>query len=356
METAINNLSKLTFTRFVAAMMVVAFHFGKSFYPFNGDNISGRFLQGPIAVQYFFLLSGFVLSVVYASERRQAFNSGKFWVARFARIYPIYFLSLLFSYYLSPSEPLVVLLNLTLTQAWSAAHAVSMNNPGWSLSVEMFFYLMFPLILMVLTRKRLPIAVAVCIVSYAFLEYGPYYLVYPGQKQQILNVAAIITDPYFPVRNLPYFMIGATLGALLKFGLIPRIMLAIFQHPAIYIAVLFAWLFYMLPFVAIPMCCLILSLVQSDGPITKFFSGRFGVFLGEASYAVYILHYPLYIWYFNFVQPLYEAPEVVKFYLYIALLLVLSMVVFVAIETPCRKAIRWLGAAGWRRSQPDKAF
>lgn len=352
----LSSLSRLTFTRFIAALMVVAFHFGSGFYPFNDGNLAGLFLQGPKAVEYFFLLSGFVLSAVYASDNPLRFNYAKFLLARFARIYPVFFLGLLFAYCLETPKDIVLLLNVTLTQAWSSDYAISMNNPGWSLSVEMFFYLTFPLLLLILTKKRLPIAIAICFVSYMALEYGPLYVIILDDQPHLSKIAHALLGPYFPIRNLPLFMIGATLGASVKFGLITPKILSLFKFPAIYIALLFAWLYYALPFTAAIFCLLILSLIQSKGPISNFFSGKVGVFLGESSYSLYILHYPLYIWYFNLIQPLYDAPETLKFYLYIILLLASSMLTFVIIETPCRKAIRWLGEAGQLKPKKQRAY
>ncbi|NWA28731.1 acyltransferase [Pseudomonas gingeri] len=350
----LSSLSKLTFTRFIAALMVVAFHFGAPFYPFNNQAVSELFRQGPKAVEYFFLLSGFVLSVVYSSNEPGQFKIGTFWIARFARIYPLYLLGLIFSYYLGVPEHIVLALNVTLTQAWWAEHAISMNNPGWSLSAEAFFYLMFPLFIFVLTKKRLPMAVAISLFSYLVLEYAPLYVPRLDGSPLLYKAAKIVLGPYFPIRNLPFFMVGASLGALLKFGVITPNALRFFKFPAIYAVILFAWFHYTLPFIVVPFCALILSLMQSQGRVIGFLSGRTGVLLGESSYAVYILHYPLYVWYLNFAQPTFEASAVVKFYIYVIALIVLSIFVFFVVETPCRKAIRWLGSVGNKGKTPEQ--
>src|SRR2546421_494572 len=54
---------------------------------------------------------------------------------------------------------------LTLTQAWVPASSDVWNGPGWSLSAEAFFYLLFPLAALAsarLGRYRLYIALAAC--------------------------------------------------------------------------------------------------------------------------------------------------------------------------------------------------
>ena len=106
--------------------------------------------NGYLAVALFFLLSGFILSYTYEGhvEGRKEFAS--FWEARFARIYPVYFLALLlalpFQHRLTLGSASSVIF---MVQAWNPLHrewAGSWNYPAWSLSVEAFFYVFFPFI------------------------------------------------------------------------------------------------------------------------------------------------------------------------------------------------------------------
>ena len=140
-------LEQLTFTRFLAAISIVVFHYGKSVFPFSHDAIYFIFKQAYIGVSYFFILSGFVMIIAYN-------NKGKieFWdymKRRFARIYPVFFLAIivLLTYYMIIGKPIDykgLILNITMIQSWIPGYALSFNGPGWSLAVEMFFYLSFP--------------------------------------------------------------------------------------------------------------------------------------------------------------------------------------------------------------------
>ena len=70
---------------------------------------------------------------------------------RFARIYPVFFLAiivLLINFVIlgKPIDYKGLILNITMVQSWIPGYALSFNGPGWSLAVEMFFYLSFPLL------------------------------------------------------------------------------------------------------------------------------------------------------------------------------------------------------------------
>jgi peptidoglycan/LPS O-acetylase OafA/YrhL len=149
-------LPMLTSLRFFAALDVVFFHLA--------PQCSNRFLRsvvnsGPEMVEFFFVLSGFILAYVYINDESagvMAVNRVDFWKARLARILPAYFLGLLllapiffYTGLVSRIVPLgtflpgVVLVPFFL-QAWWPPAALLWNMPAWSLSVEVFFYAVFP--------------------------------------------------------------------------------------------------------------------------------------------------------------------------------------------------------------------
>jgi len=91
-------LDQLTFTRFIAAMTVVFFHYGQTIFPANIPFLYENMTAGPIAVGYFYILSGFIMAIAYYETdetKRFEFNKLKYWAARFARIYPVYLVALL---------------------------------------------------------------------------------------------------------------------------------------------------------------------------------------------------------------------------------------------------------------------
>ncbi|MFJ1751252.1 acyltransferase family protein [Streptomyces sp. NPDC088116] len=109
--------------------------------------------MGSIAVSLFFTLSGFVLTW----SVREGGSTRNFWRRRFAKIYPLHFVTFLIAavIILSLAEPVLpggsvwdgLVPNLLLVHSWLPdAYIVSgFNTPSWSLSCEFAFYLSFPL-------------------------------------------------------------------------------------------------------------------------------------------------------------------------------------------------------------------
>src|SRR5713101_642898 len=87
-------IKALTSLRFFAAVHVILFHMTMNrigTYPLLVRNF---LLASPIGVVFFFVLSGFILTYNYVRKDKPVTDSRSFWRARFARIYPVYVLSL----------------------------------------------------------------------------------------------------------------------------------------------------------------------------------------------------------------------------------------------------------------------
>ena len=111
--------------------------------------------NGYTSVSFFLLLSGFILAYNYSDRAaRGEMAIGKFWLARFSRLYPVYVFSLIVSLSMLATEfhaqsmPLFIGgigLTLLLVQGWSPTLSTFWNTPAWTMSTEAFFYLIFPL-------------------------------------------------------------------------------------------------------------------------------------------------------------------------------------------------------------------
>ena len=145
-------MRSLTGLRGVAAVMVMAYHFVLRLPDAEGWQ-HGLLSRGYLAVDLFFILSGFVLAHAHGA----AFAAGtdrrtyaRFLVARLARIYPLYLLVALESggmrlWRTGGLSPSVLGLNLALLQGWGLAD--SLEGAAWSVSTEWGAYLVFPLLL-----------------------------------------------------------------------------------------------------------------------------------------------------------------------------------------------------------------
>lgn len=136
-------LRALTSLRFFAAAAIVIVH-----------------LQGPIipmkaiapltlGVSFFFVLSGFILAYVYQG----GLNPKEFYISRFARLWPIHAVTIALTVWLlipfvfsRPDWALPFTANVLLLHAWVplVGYALSFNSVSWSISDELFFYLLFP--------------------------------------------------------------------------------------------------------------------------------------------------------------------------------------------------------------------
>jgi peptidoglycan/LPS O-acetylase OafA/YrhL len=157
-------IDALTSARFFAALYVVLGH-TKWGVP-AGSGLFQFLTVAYSSVSFFFLLSGYILGVVYLREGKPV-APRNFYVARFARIYPFYIVSVLmdtpfavaarvakYGLLVACKRVLVLLTGSTfMLQMWLPVLTV-INIPSWSLSVEAVFYISFPFLGPVLWKLR----------------------------------------------------------------------------------------------------------------------------------------------------------------------------------------------------------
>ena len=323
----------LTGLRFFLALWVVVYH--QATQPVGGmltpvmqtfPTVIQSFLRlGYTPVSVFFVLSGFVLAYSYSLET--VFDSGAIWkyaAARFARIYPAYLAALIsIATFILPSN-LSSMTNLDVAkaglsflmlQAWVPETAICWNCPGWSISVEMFFYTIFPSLGVSLwklsSRKSLLRGAAVL---WALSLLLPLWAVLTKQEglwnlsalQQIsLSNQLALFVSFHPLVRLPEFCFGILL-ARIYFDLSKENSLLVgrghlFYLPAIGIilgSILFAPGNVPRPLMnsglLLPVYgMLILGLALGGGWVAGFPGHPIVAYGGSASYSTYILHYPI---------------------------------------------------------------
>jgi peptidoglycan/LPS O-acetylase OafA/YrhL len=143
----------LSLLRFMAAIVVILFHLKGKFEYLN--SLPGILLAGPQMCTFFIVLSGFVLGMTYNNE--YCIKTSTFITRRLHKIYPIYFVSLVFCvpvlWLQDKFDFYVLLLNLGLLQSWIPPYPLSVNGPAWFLSVLFFCYITFPKLLKYLSTK-----------------------------------------------------------------------------------------------------------------------------------------------------------------------------------------------------------
>jgi peptidoglycan/LPS O-acetylase OafA/YrhL len=151
----------LTGIRILAALAVYASHVGP---PAGAPKLVATFFaSGYVGVTIFFVLSGFVLAINYFEGFRYPRPRGvyNYFVARFARVYPLYILMLF--YFVVRQHAFGESVDgwwrsAFAIQAWdpNLAHAYSFDGPSWSISVEFFLYACFPFLVPLLARVHRP--------------------------------------------------------------------------------------------------------------------------------------------------------------------------------------------------------
>jgi len=309
-------LHAITSLRFFAALHVVLFHMrvvgilpGGPWWYQNFASI------GYVGVNFFFVLSGFILVYTYQGPELKVRN---FWWARFARIYPAYLLSLIvaapffffalrhldlpFYAWSAQHKFWACTLTLSLLQAWAPQGALTWNSVGWSLSVEAFFYLLFPFLFSrckKLSTTSLSFGMlALWLVSLS-LSYG-YVVLHPDGLDKVNSPETTLfwknILSFNPLVRLPEFMIGMLAGRLFLAGvakkkLTPPLILA---GLAVFAGVVCFSNRIPNPVISTgllsPAFAAIIFGVAQQPRWAGFLANRWLVLLGDASYSLYLLH------------------------------------------------------------------
>ena len=222
----------LTSLRFFLALWVLLFHLRDSIniYPWFGSLLT----LGYVAVPGFFVLSGTVLTWTYFSSGSKPLDLRKYSRARFARIFPLYLLGFALGLPLFLGKAMAagtsgwslmeliwpILAVLAMIQAWIPSWVLSVNSPAWSLSVEAFFYAMFPWLGEHISRNKpsmvLVIAGMALLTSGAFAWSFALWVDLPEfslPANQVPNRHIILDVLRFnPVVHLMDFVIGICVG------------------------------------------------------------------------------------------------------------------------------------------------
>lgn len=348
-------LNTLTSLRFIAAAMIVVLHMNGTFWP----AIS---LQGfTTGVSFFFVLSGFILRLVYG-ELHSAVEIRSFYVARIARIWPMHLLSALVLV-LAAGEALpswnIVAANLLLVQSW-IPHPnwyFSMNGVAWSISTELAFYVIFPILSWRLEKNwRVKVLLAVGgIVACALI----YPLIRPQNSDEALLVLAGLL--YInPVSRAFEFLIGILAATVYtkvratvlgdrafwttaEFLACAIVAVCVMRAWSIYQAIepfspqLAEWTLQSGQFWALALLIFVFAIGR--GVLSWGLSSRPLVFLGEISFAMYMLHQVIIKVMETHAHDLMLDQPALAIAAYLLVVLASSSAAFLLFEKPMRRLI-----------------
>jgi peptidoglycan/LPS O-acetylase OafA/YrhL len=356
-------LEGLTTLRFFAAFHVILFHLYVEGTLAGGPWWYQNFASiGYVGVNLFFVLSGFILVYTYASSD---LDPRRFWQARFARIYPAYFFSLAvtarffffavrhlelpFFAWSARHLLLASILAVALLQAWIPQGALTWNPVCWSLSVEAFFYSLFPFLLnrtKAFSRYRLPFWIAgtwfvsLCI-SATYITLHPDGAAKINSTETALFWKNILS--FNPLVRLPEFLVGMLTCRLFLSSGGSRRLGSICVLSGVAGLVLVTTFADKIPNPVIstgllsPAFAAIIYGIGLQPRWTRFLALPPLVYLGDASYSLYLLHSFVMSNVFNTVPGLPLAARVV---LCVLAAIAASLLTYRFIEQPARRFLR----------------
>ncbi len=351
------NTDPLYITRFVAAMSIVIHHF----LPFeyrqgSWENLTHNFNEG---VNYFYILSGFVMVIAYQKaifNNNDAFPKVKYWVKRFARIYPVYLLALLatlfFHFFIKDTFTSVwerLPFEAAMLQTW--VNFGSINSPAWSVSCEVFFYFLFPFFILKLGalsgKKLLQSARFFYLLILLLTILGVSANMYLQENPSALSSFFYGFIVYHPVLRIWAFIIGVLSGIwFLKNGHVMQQIKAYSAHILVFSIVAILAIFTLVPVkhsilftygIMVPLYFLsLIALCSLEGKAYKALSSKSCIFLGDISYGIYILQVPVQMFFAYYIMP---TNTLFGFFLYSIILILLSAFSYVVLEKPTRNVL-----------------
>jgi peptidoglycan/LPS O-acetylase OafA/YrhL len=330
-------LTNLTPMRGIAALLTVIFHIdlfmGNALvHPAASSILSRMYLM----VDFFFILSGFIMSYVYGSRFTNQVNKSdfkKFTVARFSRVYPLHLVTLLFTIAMLfffgkmgvPSVPVLqvdnnaysIVTNLLLLHSMNFHNWFTWVHASWSISTEWWAYMIFPFLVAPFFRLKSRGRLFVCLLCFLGYFCIMYFIIpiitVPPELSFItfhrsdwsINVAY----QYGFIRCLCGFILGMMMHHAYRGGRGKNILgngwtmvslaLAAFVSMHFNLPDILTVLFF--PF-------LLLSGAYGSEGINKVFSTRPLQRLGDWSFSIYLVHQPILITTFKTIALFSPAP------------------------------------------------
>lgn len=348
-------LRALTGARGVAAWWVVLYHLRKALA--LPPLVFAMLAKGYLAVDFFFLLSGFVIWLSYADRvREQGWRAvPPFLFRRVARIWPLHLAMLGYAVVLALAliatghpEPVrfrfaALPAHVLLVQNWGFTPSLLWNDPAWSISCELFAYLLFPLLAMLVDWRRLPTPVILLVIA---LVIG--------------SVASLMTPrgvrwmgddiPHFGLlRCVSEFTCGGAVSALWLRWRDAPLRPALFAAGTAALALALFGTGALIETASIPIAfaALLLALALTANAPRNPLGGRVPHWLGEISFATYLSHSLLWKSFsLVFVHRGHALPWPLAA-VYLILVLLASAFLYARVERPAQ---RWLLAHGPERS------
>lgn len=348
-------IKPLTSLRFIFALMVFLSHlwFLQDESPFYKQLYDDIFYEGYIGVSFFFILSGFVLGYSYHDKILGGhIKFGQFWLARFARIYPLHFLTLLIAIPLSLKGDATewinrFVLNIFLVQSFVPSDGIYFyfNSVSWSISDEWFFYVMFPFLVFLMLRRKylkfLPILILLIPLSLLLVKetyHEKYFYINPLLRLGDFIIGKMLYRLYRKRKDIE-ILINRRIAHIAEVGSILLLAIFLYFHNEVPQGFRYSCYYW------VPMIVLIYTFAYARGFISDMLSNRTMVFLGEISFGFYMIHmlvlryYQYMVQKIEFLQPILPVNHNAAFIIF-SISLTLSIMIYKFYELPANRFIR----------------
>lgn len=370
-------LTTLTSLRGIAAILVVFFHFHIFVAPLTNPADSEMIRHLYLMVDFFFILSGFVMGYVYGDWFRTGVIKASFMRymgARFARIYPLHLLTFLwvFGLYvwiinagvkLQGGAEMVfslpdVPLHLLLLNGFNQAVTATWNTPSWSIGSEWLMYLLFPFMVPLFSRSSLRVKAALLLVplsGYILLTYLQPPM--PDYKEWLKTLPYNFDAITFPKSFIRCFC-GFLTGMICLDAYRERWMYSLLGNgmvlAAIGTGVLICWHLNVpdgLTIWTFPL--LIIGTAYNQGQLARLLNTRVFQRLGDWSFSIYMVHIPI-VFTFLAVDLIskvhvknppaprgvhYGIDNLITCLVFVAIVLVVASLTYRFVEVPARKRL-----------------
>jgi peptidoglycan/LPS O-acetylase OafA/YrhL len=375
MQPSHKYLSNLTPLRGIAAIWVNLFHYNIMGIVFVLSSQTKLIVKGYLMVDLFFIMSGFIICHVYQKSFLSDIkfkNFREFIVARFARVYPLHFFTLLYTIlyiaYLHrwsrEYDPNAIPTNFLLLQSFGIHNIYTWNVPSWSISAEWWAYMAFPLIMLFINKKK-----KLAIITLAIFSATAYIAIIfwlprhdPFDPRVIVPHDLDSTFDFGFLRGLAGFICGMLIYKIYEAGTMNKLfqkdITAFFLIMATLICLHFGVNdgFYILLFIP-----LVLAFALNNGKLHSFCNIRILQYLGKISYSIYLSSLFADLSYYHLTKGkklpgiIYQDRLIARNFLVwlgyylVSLILIIGFasLTYYTVEKPCRKYIN----AKWGREK-----
>lgn len=376
MQSRTTRLDPLTSLRFFAAAMIVVLHV-QALGLFGVKTTGIAWGHG---VSFFFVLSGFILTYVYPSLDAEGATL-RFWRARVARIWPAYLASFLLGYWLLSYrwEAETGVPHLLMLQGWVplSKYFFSYNAVSWSVSVELLFYLLFPLLVSNLDRNwwiKLALSGGLVVVLVVIADRWSLPALGAQWSEQISTVVTreglLVNNPLPRVFEFVFGMCVAlawrrsrppgsfALATVRELGAV-----ALCVASVLFTSSVVGWWQRVLPGTSLSTWwthsgsmfafgLLIFVMAQGKGAVSRLLSHPALVLLGEISFSIYLIHQILLVYMVTHLAGLTQVSRSLALAGFVTTLLLGSYLLWVYVEMPGR---RWIVGGGAIHGSPAMA-